>query len=387
MYIFPLWPPIGGSFYDYSQDDPPPRWLLYTVSTRERMVIHVHWRIGATVLLGLFVVATGSFAVIARQHGGGMSQFKTSTMLPQRGYEREERSSVKASIDSQQPSIKKTEHDQQKMIDQHIRLSLEALVGAKQGKNSETILFIGTDSRHGEAARSDAMLLTRVNKEQNKVLVISIPRDMRVHVPGYGYTKINHALAYGDLPLVKRTVEQTFSIHIDHAIVIDFHAFSELIDAIGGVQITIDKPLNYDDNTDGTHIHLKPGMQQLSGQEALDYVRFRHDALADTGRMERQRNLLHAIADKKIPMSRWWTLGMVLPNLTRHMRSDYTQMDLLGEIASVALAPKWTVVTEGLHGLNRVDPADGLWYFYLDKDGVKQWRSMWRAFSGTESPG
>ncbi|PWI57297.1 hypothetical protein BM613_09375 [Sulfoacidibacillus thermotolerans] len=335
----------------------------------------MHGRNGVWAIFVVFVVAIGGILVSARVYNPAVHvQFtgrSGNTVTTQRQL---------------QGFVKTVPPDPEQLLENRLRQALEDLAQGNQVRDPSTVLLIGTDSRHGEAARSDAMLLTRIHFAQKRALVVSLPRDTRVYIPRYGYTKINHALAFGDLPLLKHTVERVFGVPIDHAVVVDFAGFIELIDVLGGVQVHLEKALDYDDATDGTHIHLRPGQQRLDGKEALDYVRFRHDAFADTGRMQRQRNLLHAIASTPIPIERWWALGMALPRLSRHIRSDLSEFALLSEVAKIALTSKWTVTTEGLRGKNKVDPTDGLWYFYLDDDGLKQWRREWMAFDTAVVP-
>lgn len=231
---------------------------------------------------------------------------------------------------------------------------------------SATWLIVGSDSRKGEPARSDALLLARVQQQAAKVYVLSIPRDMRVAVRGHGYTKINHALAYGGMPLLKETVQQALGVPIDHTLAINFHGFTELINALGGVTVYVDKPLRYDDATDQTHIRLEKGWQHLDGKQALDYVRFRHDALADTGRMQRQQQLLSALAHEHVPPSRWRGVIAAAFQLPNDVRTDASFWEMFTTAAHLARAQQISVISRTLKGVNQVDPQDGLWYFYVD---------------------
>lgn len=229
-----------------------------------------------------------------------------------------------------------------------------------------TWLLVGSDSRKGETARSDALLLARIHSSQPHVLLVSIPRDLRTEVMGYGYTKINHALAYGGMPLLKSTVEKALGLHVDHAIAVNFQGFSEFVDAIGGVKLLVNKPLDYDDATDQTHIHIRPGWQRLSGQQALDYVRFRHDALSDTGRMARQQQLLAALIRTRVPISRWQAVVGSAFRMSRDVQTDASLWTVMQVIRQLMTAPSVVVTARTLQGVNQVDPRDGLWYFYLD---------------------
>lgn len=229
-----------------------------------------------------------------------------------------------------------------------------------------TWLLVGSDARAGEPARADAIVIARVNPSRGRVFLLSVPRDLRARVQGHGLTKINHALAYGQLPLLRKTVFDVTGIGIDHALRVDFMGFSMLIDALGGVTVYVEKPLRYDDPGDHTHICLSAGWHRLTGKQALDYVRFRHDALADTGRMMRQQKLLKALSRGSVPPRRWWAVSAAILQMPRHLETDASVWDLLALLGRLSLKGQVTVQTHVLSGVNRVDPADGLWYFYVN---------------------
>lgn len=176
--------------------------------------------------------------------------------------------------------------------------------------DSFNLMLLGIDSRDGENARSDTLILATVNPHTEEVLLISLPRDTNVNVPGYGNTKLNHAMAYGGISLAKKTVEEFLGIEVDHYMTVDFNGFKKAVDVLGGVYIDVEKDMRYVDPTDGTNINLKKGYQPLDGKNALDYVRFRNDAENDFGRMRRQQQFLRAIVDK---MTEFTSVTKVIP--------------------------------------------------------------------------
>jgi LCP family protein required for cell wall assembly len=125
--------------------------------------------------------------------------------------------------------------------------------------------------------------------------LLSIPRDTRAPIPGHGADKINAAYAIGKEALARRTVEDFTGVVFPYYITIKERGYVHLIDAVGGVTIRIDKDLNYDDNWDGLHIHLKKGNRRLGGMAAIEYARFRHDPLGDIGRIQRQQQVADAL--------------------------------------------------------------------------------------------
>ncbi len=256
------------------------------------------------------------------------------------------------------------------------RDALSAIVHQHPVDSHATWLLVGSDSRLGEAARSDAIIIARINNDATRVMLFSIPRDTRVWVQGHGFTKLNHAMAYGGLNLLEKTIERNFSVSIDHAIAVDFTAFSKLIDAIGGVTMHVDKPLNYDDQTDNTHIHIAQGVQYFNGKEALDYVRFRHDDAADIGRMKRHQELLQAIAHAHVPVSRWWDLTSTVLGISHHIQTDMKPWDVISLAAKLTLAPNIHIQSRILQGKSEVDQQDGLWYFYVDARDAMAFRKQ-----------
>lgn len=176
-----------------------------------------------------------------------------------------------------------------------------SLVGLSRRVN---ILIIGTDVTLGNrrqvlpVARADSLLLTSFDPDDDRISVLSIPRDTRAAIPGVGTTKINAAYAFGGPGLTVRTVEELLGVKVDYFVKLGPKSFARLVDAIGGVEIDVEKDMRYTDNWAGLHINLKKGLQVLDGDQAEGYIRFRHDALGDIGRVERQQKVLLAIAAK-----------------------------------------------------------------------------------------
>lgn len=159
--------------------------------------------------------------------------------------------------------------------------------------NRLNILLLGIDARPGEKdARTDTIMLVSIDRDTKKIAMVSIPRDTLVEIPGHGENRINLANVYGGAELARETVEGLLGVEIPYYIKTNFEGFKEIIDTLGGVDIDVEKRMYYP--TEG--INLKPGPQKLDGENALGYVRFRHDALGDIGRTERQQKFLSALA-------------------------------------------------------------------------------------------
>jgi LCP family protein required for cell wall assembly len=190
----------------------------------------------------------------------------------------------------------------------------------------KTFLLVGSDSRAGLSKseqkrlgtgstggqRTDTIMIVYV-PPGGKPALISVPRDSYVDIPKSGKNKINAAYAFGGPQLLVQTVEQNTGLRMDGYMEIGFGGFVNIIDALGGIRMCLPKAINDRDS----HIDLPKGCQTLSGVEALGYVRMRKaDPLGDLGRVERQREMLAAVAKKAASPAtvlnpvRYWRFNM-----------------------------------------------------------------------------
>ena len=183
---------------------------------------------------------------------------------------------------------------------------------AWDGASRINILIIGLDYRDWEAGlgapRSDTMILLTIDPLTKTAGMLSIPRDMWVNIPGFGYSRINTAYSSGEgnrLPgggpiLAKKTVEQFIGVDIQYYAQIDFLAFVEFIDLIGGIEVYNDEELRLDPVGEGKDkIRMTCcGMRHMNGEKALAYVRYRKGDEGDVGRAKRQQKAILAIRDK-----------------------------------------------------------------------------------------
>ena len=169
-------------------------------------------------------------------------------------------------------------------------------------------LIVGSDSREGLSAaeqkrlatgdvagrRTDTIMLLHIPKGGGQPVLISLPRDSYVPIPGHDRQKLNAAFAFGGPQLLARTVENVTGIRLDHYMEIGFGGFAELVDAVGGVRICVDKAIN--DPKAG--LNVKAGCQVMNSRKALGYVRTRATAQGDLDRVERQQQFVGALIDK-----------------------------------------------------------------------------------------
>ncbi len=191
------------------------------------------------------------------------------------------------------------------------------------------ILILGSDQRSWDASgRSDVIILLNINPKTKKINLLSIPRDSRVEIPGYGYNKINAAynsLFYpnGGVKLSIKTVENLLGLpdgSIPYFAVFNFKGFKEVIDALGGVTIDVAEPMHYHSKLGDVKIDLEPGVQHLDGEKALEYARFRYDQYGDFtrtedgkvhGRVARQQKLIEALFNQTKSLRTIWKLPQI----------------------------------------------------------------------------
>ena len=167
-------------------------------------------------------------------------------------------------------------------------------------RNGTTLLLLGVDSKHGEPARSDTIMLMRFNPKTHTINELSIPRDTRVMVAGQGYTKINEAMFWGwpSAALAVATVKQYTGIPINHVMIVNFKGFPRLVNAVGGVDMMVPKTIETQAGKNGRLVVFKKGMHHFNGKYAMLYVRIRH-ADDDFHRAARQQAFVQAL-EKKI---------------------------------------------------------------------------------------
>jgi LCP family protein required for cell wall assembly len=197
------------------------------------------------------------------------------------------------------------------------------------------ILLMGGDTRKKNSSdNSDSMILLSADPETHQAQMFSIMRDTLWKIPEHSYQKINASNLIGGPELAVQTVEDFLDIPINFYVETDFQGFKKMVDILGGVDINVDEDMNYDDLTDGTSIHLKMGKQHLNGKLALDYARFRHDAMGDFNRTKRQRELLKTLAAKTSTTYGVLKIPQLLDGLAPYVQTNMTTTNML-EIATL----------------------------------------------------
>jgi LCP family protein required for cell wall assembly len=233
---------------------------------------------------------------------------------------------------------------------------------AIEGGAPETILILGSDKRPEDKGLkfkglSDTTMLLRLDPDRNAIALFSLPRDLKVEIPGYGVGKLNEAYAYGGPQLTLATVQNVTrspqfpdGIPIHHLVNVDFEGFARAVNAIDCVYVDVDRRyFHSNDNTsaaaDYEEIDLQPGYQALCGFDALDYARYRHED-NDVVRAGRQQDFLRE-ARAKIPPARLFNDRKELISIfTEHTSSDINDPQTMLEVLKLFLEARDAPVKE-----------------------------------------
>lgn len=189
-------------------------------------------------------------------------------------------------------------YDKQK-VEESYGPSLDGMKKEERLALKKNIIVLGVDERPEEddPGRSDTLFVVMLDTTDKNISLLSIPRDTRVHIPRYGFDKINHAYPLGGKDLTQRTVEEFLGIKVNNYVMVDFKGFKGLVDAIGGVDIEVEEDMYYRDSWDGFTVDIKKGKQHMDGEKAIQYVRFR-DWDGDVGRVKRQQRFIMCMYEK-----------------------------------------------------------------------------------------
>lgn len=214
-------------------------------------------------------------------------------------------------------------------LDEEDAAELTAVLSETTAEEPFYMLLLGSDAREEDAtSRSDTIILVRVDATLGQVTLVSIPRDTKVEIEGYGTQKINAAYAYGGAAGAVEAVEDLAGIEISHYAEIHFEEFEELVDSLGGIWVDI--PVSNDQTGySNTGVELNAGTQKLTGEEALAFARERYGYNeGDFQRTENQRILVQALADTILSLSAT-ELPSAIQSLASCVSTDFDISDLI----------------------------------------------------------
>jgi len=203
------------------------------------------------------------------------------------------------------------------------------------------VLILGLDRRpeEGYVVRSDTMILASFYPAGPAVTMLSIPRDLYVEIPGYGSDRINTAHFWGESEfegggpvLATQTILLNFGVPVHHYVRVDFEAFRALVDAVGGIDVTVEAPIvdeAYPTEDYGTmRIEIPAGLQRMNGETALRYARTRHGS-SDFDRIARQQKVVMALASRLLKPAVWPRLPLVYHAVRQYVDTDMSDGDML----------------------------------------------------------
>jgi len=191
-------------------------------------------------------------------------------------------------------------------------------------------------------------MLAHVDFRDHTVGILSIPRDTLVRIPGYrGKRRISYANAFGGPELAQETISDFLGLRPDYYLLVNFDVFERAIDAVGGLETTVDKDLEYDDNWGDLHIHLKAGKQVLNGKQAMGFVRYRqsNDGVGESDfvRIRRQQELLRAVRERLSCANVMFRVPALVDTISNDIQGDLSPAQM---ICTAIYPPSWTLLIE-----------------------------------------
>jgi LCP family protein required for cell wall assembly len=220
----------------------------------------------------------------------------------------------------------------------------------------QTLLLMGSDQRNPNAVdvksgayarnqpHSDTMILVRLDADKKATALLSLPRDLKVRIPGHGVSKLNDAFTLGGPKLTVRTIKGLTGLHINHVVVVDFHGFATAVNALGCVYVDVDRRY-YNTSNAYAKINIPPGYQRLCGQDALSYVRFRHED-NDLVRATRQQDFLRQIKQQVGTSGLIDNRDALLQVFSKHTSSDLRGRGSILQLLALAVASAGNPIRE-----------------------------------------
>lgn len=239
-------------------------------------------------------------------------------------------------------------------------------------KDRVSVLLVGADQRPNEEKfNTDSIILATIDPTGPRISMLSIPRDTRVSITGHPNIKINSVTPLSNLENLQKVVSELTGVSVAGYVQTNFDGFKQIIDTLGGVTIDVEKDMYYEtgDEKDG-YINLKKGVQRVDGSKALQYARFRHDALADISRTARQQVVLKAVAKEMLQVSTLTKLPWLIPQLKEAVNTDLALGDIFKLAKASVQLEKAEIITQTLPG--KFNDIDGISYWEVDPSETKE---------------
>jgi LCP family protein required for cell wall assembly len=265
---------------------------------------------------------------------------------------------------------------------------VEKFLSQTDGGEPENILILGSDKRAsepGDPGRSDTTILLRLDPDQNAIALMSIPRDLKVEIPGFGTDKFNAAFAYGGPKLTLRVVKELTGLPINHVVNVDYLGFVRAVDAINCVYVDVDRRYFHSNvglppSEQYSEINVQPGYQLLCGKKALQYVRYRHTD-TDLVRAARQQDFLSA-ARQRVPID-----DLVLDRndlidiFTEYTTSDINDKETMLEVLKLFVSSRNAAIKE-VHFPAELGPS----YVYASPEMIEDATNQFLGIEASSGP-
>ena len=251
---------------------------------------------------------------------------------------------------------------------------LQRYLATVEGGDAQNILILGSDKRAGaefdeDPGRSDTTMLLRLDPDRNAIAVMSIPRDLKVEIPGYGTGKFNEAYTYGGPKLTLQTVKEMTGLPINHVVNVDFLGFVRAVYAIGCVYTDVDRRYFHSNvgvpaDEQYAEINVQPGYQLLCGKKALQYVRYRHTD-TDLVRSARQQDFISAARQRISVQDLVFDQSGLIDIFTKYTTSDINDKETMLQVLKLFLASRNAEIKE-VHFPATLGPS----YVYASQEAI-----------------
>jgi LCP family protein required for cell wall assembly len=252
------------------------------------------------------------------------------------------------------------------------------------GSGPQTILILGSDKRNnqlsGKYGNSDTTMLLRLDPDRHAIALLSIPRDLKVDIPGYGTDKINAAYSLGGPKLTLQTVKAVTGLDINHLVNVDFTGFARAVNAIGCVYVDVDRRYYIAPNSGTSEINLQPGYQALCGFDALSFARYRHTD-TDIVRAARQQAFLREARAKVPPEKLFEDRSKLIKIFTHYTSSDINSAEQMLQVLRLFFDLRGAQVKE-VH----FQATLGASYVYASHSEIQQAVNEFLGVQGTPGP-
>ena len=236
-----------------------------------------------------------------------------------------------------------------------------------------SVLLLGIDQRDKEVGRSDSMIYSIVRRKENRILLISVPRDSYTEIVGKNkQDKIAHAYAFGGAKMSIDSVEQLLKHPVTHYAAINFTGFKNVVDALGGIKLPITEDI-VNKNWNHDKFRIEANKPIYNGLEALNFVRYREDS--DMNRMMRNRIFLQAVAERAVQLDKFSHIPEILDIAGDHFSTDIAPTDLIDLAKSIFMKesiPQFSTYALDGEGMMMHD----IWYYKLDEKDLAYAREL-----------